>query len=80
MKNKTENIIFKIEGFLNLVKNSWTWEKLTEKEQQTFIYQLKTPITLKCLENNIEHSWETLNALYYMFLKGLGYENINWRE
>ena len=61
--------------FQSVIKNSWTWGKLTSEEQQRFINmdfdRIKGTDTMRV---------EWLNTMYHVFLAGLGYKPIGWRE
>ncbi len=61
--------------FQNVIKKSWTWEKLTEEEQQRFIDM----DVFDKIKGNDETRIEWLNTIYQSFLAALGYEPIGWR-
>ena len=61
--------------------NSWTWAKLTDEEKERFT----DSVGFWCngsgsLKGDYRHRWDVLNELYYMYLLGLGYKPIGWRE
>lgn len=66
--------------FLEMIKNSWTWNRLTEKEKEQFMKAWET-VTV-CWTGNGESAvkgtyrdrWRVCNALYHMFLTGVGYD------
>ena len=62
------------------VVKSWTWAKLTDDEKNEFGEALNKEATQKIVSGTYRQRWETLNALYSMFLKGCGYSGCNWRE
>ena len=62
--------------FQNVIKKSWTWEKLTEEEQQRFIDM----DVFDKIKGNDETRIEWLNTIYQSFLTALGYKPIGWRE
>lgn len=62
--------------FQNVIKKSWTWDRLTEEERQRFVgmdifYHIK---------GNDKTRVEWLNTIYTSFLCALGYQPIGWRE
>lgn len=66
--------------FINMIQNSWTYNKLTENEKENLkdiFYDIKTENALK---GTYEQRYEILQAIYYSFLKALNYKPINWRE
>ncbi len=64
------------EYFQNVIKNSWTWERLTEEEKQRF--------TNLDIFNEIKGNRDTrerwLFTIYVGFLAGCGYDDFGWRE
>ena len=66
-----------VENYLqNVIKKSWTWEKLTEEEKQRFI-NMKVFDRIK---GNDETRIEWLNTIYQAYLTALMYKPIGWRE
>jgi len=61
--------------FQNVIKKSWTWEKMTEEEQQRFIDM----DVFDKIKGNDKTRIEWLNTIYYAFLSALGYTPIGWR-
>ena len=62
--------------FQNVIKKSWTWEKLTEEEQKRF-----TDMNVfDRIKGNDDTRVEWLNTIYQSFLSALGYKPIGWRE
>lgn len=55
---------------------SWTWERLTDTERETF----RLASVRAHLRGNYEQRCEQMNDLYYAFLMGCGYSAIGWRE
>lgn len=68
-----------LKDYLEMIKKSWTWARLTEKERKTFEEWLhKARYELK---GSYKQRWEILGNYYTMFLLGTGYDNpLNWRE
>lgn len=62
--------------FQNVIKKSWTWEKLTEEEQDRFI----SMNVFDRIKGNDQARVEWLNTIYHTFLYALGYKPIGWRE
>ena len=73
-----ENVI---EKFDEMIKNSWTYNKMTieEKSKWNNILYSEYP-TRDCLKGNYNQRWKVLNALYRAYLIGIGYTDFNWRE
>ena len=66
-----------VENYLqNVIKKSWTWEKLTEEEQRRFIDMN----VFDRIKGNDKTRIEWLNTIYHAFLYALGYKPIGWRE
>ena len=62
--------------FQNVIKKSWTWQKLTEEEQKQFIDMN----VFDRIKGNDKTRVEWLNTIYQSFLSALGYKPIGWRE
>ena len=62
--------------FQNVIKKSWTWQRLTEEEQQRFVDM----DVFDRIKGNGRTRVEWLNTIYEAFLSALGYEPIGWRE
>lgn len=62
--------------FQNVIKKSWTWEKLTEEEQKRFIDMN----VFGRIKGNDATRVEWLNTIYQSFITALGYKPIGWRE
>ena len=66
-----------VENYLqNVIKKSWTWEKLTEEEQRRFIDM----DVFDRIKGNDETRIEWLNTIYQAYLTALMYKPIGWRE
>ncbi len=61
--------------FQNVIKKSWTWEKLTEEERKRFIDM----DVFDRIKGNDQTRIEWLNTIYQSFLSALGFEPIGWR-
>jgi hypothetical protein len=63
-----------------MIKQSWTWAKLTEKEREKFSELLEHPCSAVVIKGNYEQRWEACEALYHTYLEGLEYDPLHWRE
>lgn len=68
------------QDYIEMIKQSWTWDRLTEKERNQFLELLEHPCTRVVVKGNYEQRWEACEALYHTFLEGLGYDPLEWRE
>ena len=62
--------------FQNVIKKSWTWQRLTEEEQKRFIDMN----VFDRIKGNDKTRVEWLNTIYQSFLSALGYKPLGWRE
>ena len=62
--------------FQNVIKKSWTWQKLTNEEREHFINMN----VFDRIKGNDKTRVEWLNTIYTAFLSALGYQPIGWRE
>lgn len=74
---KKENAIGE---FDKMIKNSWTYDRMTEEERTKWDELLKHNRTLEAIKGNTKQRWTTLNALYFTYLIGIGYDGHTWRE
>lgn len=65
-----------LEKFMEMIKQSWTWERLTKEEIERFYECIDRSI----LFGTFKQRWQHLNDIYFSFLMGLGYSWNNWRE
>ena len=62
--------------FQNVIKNSWTWQRLTEEEKQRFV----NLDVFNKIKGNKDTREQWLFTIYAGFLSGLGYDGfIRWR-
>lgn len=73
------------QDFLEMIKKSWTWERLTKEEKDQFMKAWET-VTIawtgngeSAVKGTYKHRWRICNAMYHMFLAGVGYNNSNPR-
>lgn len=78
MEKNKENAI---KDFLEMIEHSWTWDRLTQKEKDQFKEAFET-ITVSwansgdnVIKGTYRDRWSTCNAIYHMFLAGVGYDN-----
>ena len=78
MEKVKENVFV---DFHDMIRNSWTFQKLTEKEQNQICYLILDRRTSENIKGTYKQRWGALNALYYAFLIALDYNNDpNWRK
>lgn len=65
------------QDWINMIQQSWTWERLTEDERNVFTKQIEWNRTH--LKGNYNARWDILQDLYHMYLLGLGYKPQGWR-
>lgn len=65
---------------LDMLKSSWTWDRLTEAERAQFMQRAQWLLSSKtALKGAIKHQQEILSECYHMFLLGCGYTPTGWR-
>lgn len=76
--NNKENVIYE---FNNMIKNSWTYEKMTTKEKLVWNNDVLGSVrTNNALKGNYNQRWNILQAIYGAYLYGIGYDDFNWRD
>ena len=68
------------ENFENMVKNSWTYDRLTLQEKGRLQEIINSMYTKKCIKGTYRQRWDTLQAIYHSFLVALDYKAVGWRE
>lgn len=69
------------QDFFEMIKKSWTWERLTEKEKDQFLEAFDTVVYSwansgdRVIKGTYKERWAVCNAMYHMFLAGVGYDN-----
>lgn len=77
MERIKENVFV---DFYDMIRKSWTYQKLTEKEQNKLAYIIFNKRTSDDIKGTYKQRWGALNALYYAFLIALDYDNNpDWR-
>jgi len=66
--------------FINNIKKSWTYAKLTEKEKERLEKVFISTITEHSIKGSFGDRYIVLQAIYNSFLMALDYEPIGWRE
>ena len=71
-----------IKDYLAMIKQSWTWSKLTEEEKECFeTFLASHPMVEHGVRGNYSQRWIILEAIYLAFLTGCGYRNrADWRD
>lgn len=76
-KNEKLDILYE---YISMIKKSWTYEKLTTQEKETFEHVFYSEQIKDILKGNKTQIWQVLNMIYSSFLAGIGYSGYNWRE
>ena len=63
--------------YIAMIRNSWTFQRMTQEEQEKAINALHCP---DMLQGSYRQRWYTLEAVYRAFLLGIGYDGADWRE
>lgn len=66
--------------FKEMIINSWTYNRMTNEEQNKFFEHLTWERAQKIIKGTYAQRWNILNELYHCYLLGLGYDGFNWRE
>lgn len=69
-----------LNDFMNMIRQSWTWARLTDEERGKFIDYTHGCRGSAVIRGTYKQRWDAMNALYGMFLEGLGYRWSGWRE
>lgn len=76
--SEKKNEPYDVYDYINrVIKKSWTWARLTEKERERF---LSMEHEFNSIKGRKEQRIEWLMTIYTAFLTALGYDNYNWRE
>lgn len=68
-----------INDFYNMIKMSWTYEKLNDEEKNKLIELLTSERIKSTIKGDYKTRWSILDSLYYAFLIGIGYNGCSWR-
>ena len=66
--------------WLDMIKKSWTWAKLSAEEQEQFLGLLEHACSRVVIKGDYEQRWDACEALYFTFINALGYDPLHWRE
>ena len=78
MEKNKENAVAEFE---NVIKNSWTYDRMTEEEKNSLWEKMGDFVRQGHVSGSFDQRWRTLQAMYGMFLAGLGnVNNPNWRD
>lgn len=69
-----------INDFIEMIKKSWTYEKLTNEEKIKFENSVMWAKNNKCINGNYNNRWKMLLSLYNTFLNAIGYTGEKWRD
>jgi hypothetical protein len=69
-----------LDNFIDMIEQSWTFDKMTKEERQRFSDLFHHTRTLGILKGTYKQRWEILQSIYFAYLMGLGYSPIGWRE
>ena len=78
MKSKVKDKNDAYMDFLAMIRKSWTFAKLTDKEQQKFIEVMFD--YSDCVSGTYKQRYKAYQAMYESFLTALDYKAIGWRE
>ena len=77
MNNKNKDNVFT--DYLEMIKKSWTYARMTKEEREKIQEILTSGKIKEDIKGTYQQRWQALNALYYAFLIGIGYNNFDWR-
>lgn len=66
--------------FVKMIAQSWTYEKMTAHEKTYWILLVNDVKTENAIKGTFDQRWDILNAIYYAYLIGIGYDGHNWRS
>lgn len=73
MKITKENAV---EQGLEIIINSWTWERLTLDEMDKFL----SFVASRNIKGTVAQRWDHIFNLFSAFLYGCGYDGPRWRD
>lgn len=76
MKDKNKAL----DDYKEVIRQSWTYRKLTTEEKERLEETLKHPSIKECLKGNYYQRIDIMIAVYTAFLRGVGYSGFDWRE
>ena len=63
--------------YIAMIRNSWTFQRMTQEEQDKAIKALHCH---DMLQGSYKQRWYTMEAVYWAYLLGIGYDGAQWRE
>ena len=69
-----------LSDFIVMIRNSWTYDKMTYKEKDRLLEMLDSNRTKDALKGTYNNRWSVLQAIYHAYLIGIGYSDFSWRE
>ena len=77
MNNKNKDFVFT--DYLKMIKNSWTYARMTQEEKEKIEELLTSGRIKEDIKGTYKQRYNALNGVYYAFLIGIGYDNFDWR-
>ena len=74
---KTLDLLY---DYIKFLKKSWTYNKLTKKEKDTFEHIFYSEQIKEILKGTENQKKLILNFTYSVFLAGVGYSGNDWRK
>lgn len=71
---------FVFTDFLEMIKKSWTYDRMTREEKEKIHVILLDCRTTDNIKGTYRQRWEALNAVYFAFLIAIDYNGPDWRE
>lgn len=69
-----------LQDYIDMIKKSWTYEKLTKDEISRLMYVFDWSDRQGLIKGSYKDRWDTLQVLYTSFIYALGYNPYGWRE
>jgi hypothetical protein len=69
-----------LSDFIEMIKHSWTYAKLTEIEKDRLFDLLTHTRITDNIKGTYNQRWEFLNTIYFAYLEGVGYTPVGWRD
>lgn len=77
MNNRPKEAAY--DDFIEAIKESWTWQRMTDDECKIFIDEIMNHPALKPVGTWLQR-WNFYQSVYSAYLLGLGYRGFHWRE
>lgn len=71
---------FALYDFMEMIKRSWTWGRMTEDEHKRYLEAVERGFELGQIKGSYKDRWDALRLTYSMFLAALEYEPSGWRD